>query len=95
MEGNYESNLFHQPNLKFQTMPIYEYICKNCDHAFELLVMGKKKPQCPQCDSRRLDKQWSVFAATEHEITPTMERPADVSCGSCGDPRGPGSCGFN
>lgn len=58
-------------------MPIYEYICKNCNHAFELLVMGKKKPQCPKCDNQRLDKQWSVFAATEKEIIPTMERPAD------------------
>jgi len=77
-------------------MPIYEYICKNCNHAFEILVMGGKKPQCPKCDSRKLDKQLSVFAATEQEITPTMERSADAPpCGSCGDPRGPGSCQFN
>ena len=77
-------------------MPIYEYICKNCNHAFEFLVMGRKKPQCPECDGKKLDKQLSVFAATEQEITPTMKPSPDAPpCGSCGDPRGPGSCQFN
>ena len=77
-------------------MPIYEYVCKKCDHAFELLLMGNAKAKCPQCESKSLEKQLSVFAATEQEITPTMERSPDAPpCGSCGDPRGPGSCGLN
>lgn len=38
-------------------MPIYEYFCDTCDKKFEMLVMGKETPKCPDCgkaDIRRL-----------------------------------------
>ena len=30
-------------------MPIFEYVCKACDHQFEALVYGKEKAECPKC----------------------------------------------
>lgn len=43
-------------------MPIYEYRCNACDHAFEALVQGSQKPSCPCCNSKKLEKQFSAFA---------------------------------
>ena len=45
-------------------MPIYEYVCKKCEAAFELLIRGdsdRKSAQCPECSSKRIEKQFSVF----------------------------------
>lgn len=44
-------------------MPLYDFVCKKCGHAFEALVMGSDQPVCPQCRSTELDKQMSTFAA--------------------------------
>ena len=74
-------------------MPIYEYVCKACAKRFELIVNGKSKPRCPSCDSRRLEKQLSVFAVG---AAPASTSRADLpeACRTCGDPRGPGACGL-
>ena len=37
-------------------MPIYEYECRECDHRFELLVLGSETPACPECESTKLDR---------------------------------------
>jgi putative FmdB family regulatory protein len=71
-------------------MPIFEYICKQCDHAFEALVYGNEKASCPKCQSKRLEPQLSVFAVNA-KGSPSSA-PAAGPCGSCGDPRGPGAC---
>jgi putative FmdB family regulatory protein len=47
-------------------MPIYEYVCSKCGHPFEALVRGDEKPQCPQCGSKNLGKQFSLPAAHGH-----------------------------
>jgi putative FmdB family regulatory protein len=44
-------------------MPIYEYTCKKCGKEFEELVMGDKRPACPECGGKSLAKKFSVFAA--------------------------------
>ena len=44
-------------------MPLYDYLCKKCDHSFELLVVGDVVPQCPECGSKRLQKLISAPAA--------------------------------
>lgn len=44
-------------------MPLYEYTCPKCHSAFELLIRGGEAPECPQCGSRKLEKQFSVPAA--------------------------------
>lgn len=41
-------------------MPIYEYTCDDCGHAFELLVRGGAEPACPECDSAALTRQLSL-----------------------------------
>ena len=73
-------------------MPIFEYICRDCDRHFEALVTAERRPACPACHGQALDKQHSVFAVSTKSSTP--ER-AVGACGSCGDPRGPGACSLN
>ncbi len=70
-------------------MPIYEYLCSACGHAFEALVYGSERACCPACEGTELEKQFSTFAAHGER---RGELPAPGSCGTCGDPRGPGSC---
>ncbi|HEV2021259.1 MAG TPA: zinc ribbon domain-containing protein [Terriglobales bacterium] len=74
-------------------MPIFEYICKECGHHFEVLVMGSKKSECPSCRSAKLEQQLSAFAVGPSKSTSSLPSPGP--CGSCGDPRGPGSCSMN
>lgn len=72
-------------------MPIFEYICKECDHEFEALVYGGQKASCPKCHGKKLAPQLSVFAVSAKSPSASPSRSAGP-CGSCGDPRGPGSC---
>ncbi len=44
-------------------MPIYEYQCESCAQLVELLIRGDETPQCPDCGSSKLAKQFSVPAA--------------------------------
>jgi len=71
-------------------MPIFEYICKECDHRFEVLVYGKEKAECPKCHTKKLAPQLSVFAVSAKG--PALSPSSRGACGSCGDPRGPGAC---
>ena len=74
-------------------MPIFEYICQECQHEFEALVFGKGKAACPKCQSKKLAPQLSVFAVSaKSSAAPSM---SSGPCGSCGDPRGPGSCSLD
>jgi putative FmdB family regulatory protein len=73
-------------------MPIFEYICKECQHHFEALVYGSEKAACPKCESKKLEPQLSVFAVSaKSSSTPSM---STGPCGSCGNPDGPGSCAW-
>src|SRR6266568_5981365 len=81
-----------------QVMPIFEYVCRECRHQFELIVNGNSKVACPSCQSRRLEKQLSVFALNSKANATTNVVRDNLPmgpCGSCGDPRGPGSCSMN
>jgi putative FmdB family regulatory protein len=75
-------------------MPIFEYVCSECERRFETLVRGAAKPACPGCGSRRLQKRLSVFAVGAGG-SEAGTSPAPGPCGSCGDPRGPGSCSIH
>jgi len=71
-------------------MPIYEYACSDCGHAFEVLVRSSTVPECPSCHSQNLDKLLSVFATTG---TSTDAAPMPASpCGACPNAGGPGGC---
>jgi putative FmdB family regulatory protein len=41
-------------------MPIYEYHCENCGQDFEYLVFGTKVPNCPSCDSNKVNRLMSA-----------------------------------
>ena len=43
-------------------MPIYEYVCMECESHFEELVRNGEEPDCPDCGSANVRKQFSVFA---------------------------------
>jgi putative FmdB family regulatory protein len=66
-------------------MPLYEYACQDCEHAFEALVYDGDEVECPRCHGRRLNKQWSVPAR------PRSESAASLPLGGC-DPSLP-PCG--
>jgi putative FmdB family regulatory protein len=75
-------------------MPIFEYVCSACNHRFETLVRGEDQPSCPSCDSQHLVKQLSVFAVSKSAGSDHMAAGPEP-CGTCGDPRGAGSCSLN
>jgi putative FmdB family regulatory protein len=53
-------------------MPLFEYICSSCGHAFEALVRGGEAPACPECGCRELQRVPSLFAVD----SPTTRRSA-------------------
>jgi putative FmdB family regulatory protein len=67
-------------------MPLYEYTCHDCDHAFETLVFAGDEVDCPQCHSRRLQRQLSVPAK------PRESEALPLSCNPNLPPCGPGCC---
>jgi putative FmdB family regulatory protein len=75
-------------------MPLFEYRCRACEKRFEEFVLGDAKPRCPVCQGGKLEKLLSVFAVGAGSAAPRSAEPAG-GCGSCGDPRGPGSCSVN
>lgn len=75
-------------------MPIFKYVCKECDHGFEKLVQASTVPKCPSCKATSLEKQLSVVSIGSGQRA-FEQGPAPGSCGTCGDPRGPGSCSIN
>jgi putative FmdB family regulatory protein len=68
-------------------VPIYEYVCMECESHFEELVRNGEEPDCPDCSSANVRRQLSVFAMSGG----TAEQPTFRSSGGggcCG-----GSCG--
>ena len=47
-------------------MPIYEYRCRKCGHAFEKLVSSASASpgKCPECGAPKPEKQFSTFSAS-------------------------------
>jgi len=74
-------------------MPLFEYVCNDCQRPFEAFVTGERQAACPACQSNNLQKQLSVFAVSTSSRS-TSSMPSG-GCGTCGDPRGPGACSMN
>ncbi len=68
-------------------MPIYEYKCTGCSHAFEHLERADSAPRCPECGGGKLERCWSVPAA------PVIGKNLAASSESWGGPCGRGGCG--
>jgi putative FmdB family regulatory protein len=69
-------------------MPLYEYECRGCGHRFEILVFGKIRPVCPNCQGEDLEKAFSTFATSSTDGYTTgnscaMRTPSG-GCGSTG-----------
>ncbi len=48
-------------------MPIYEFYCEACNTIFNFFsksIDTRKRPRCPKCKTRTLDRQMSAFAIT-------------------------------
>ena len=72
-------------------MPIYEYACQKCQYEFEVLLRGTETADCPECQSDRLVKLFSVPAA--HSQQSVSAGPAQLPTAGCGLPQcGSGRC---
>lgn len=51
-------------------MPIFEYVCRNCQATFETLVLPGEgeMPACPQCGGKDVEKLMSAGAVRPHGI---------------------------
>ena len=72
-------------------MPMYEYGCLSCSSRFDRLRrMGQSDADvtCPSCQSGRVERRLSVFAAHSRGAGSPVEATAAPSGGCCG-----GACG--
>jgi len=75
-------------------MPIYEYICSDCDQQFEKLVFKtKEKIACPQCGGQRNKMLLSVVAAPAKSSAPAYCETGGSRRSSGGGCDAPGGCG--
>jgi putative FmdB family regulatory protein len=59
-------------------MPLYEYTCDKCEHAFEMLVFDGDTVECPECASAKVTRQLSVPA-------PPQSAGAALPLSPCGE----------
>ncbi len=74
-------------------MPIYEYVCNDCEARYERIVMSSSQQiECPKCASKRHTLQLSVFSAgkSSNGAAATGSTSASGGCGCT-----PHSCGCN
>ena len=63
-------------------MPLFEYVCKDCNKRFEALVYGSRQPECPACQGSHLDQQISVFSVGAGRTA--RSAPVNAPCGAAG-----------
>lgn len=68
-------------------MPMYEYTCRKCEHSFEALVFDGEQVTCPECQSDRLERLFSLPAKPRAE-----SRSLPTACDPKLPPCGPGCC---
>jgi len=62
-------------------MPVYEYTCNECGREVELLVRSADaKIACPHCDSTKLTRRFSVFAAHGDSLPSSSACCQDGTC---------------
>jgi len=75
---------WHRRTIKL--VPIYEYVCMECESHFEELVRGEEQVACPDCTATNVSRQFSTFAV--HGVSKQPSFTGGGSGGCCG-----GSCG--
>ncbi len=69
-------------------MPIYEYVCDDCETQFERIVLNRSQEiACPKCAGKKNTIQLSVFSAPN-----ANGNGAGPSSQSSAAPSGGGSC---
>jgi len=78
-------------------MPLFDYICIDCENLSEILVTGSEdQPQCQACGSANLKKMISAHSSLSGASMSKFPGPGDTPC--CGSTptyagcAGPGSC---
>jgi putative FmdB family regulatory protein len=70
-------------------MPIYEYICDDCETRFERIVINRQQEiACPKCASKKATIQLSVFATANSSANGSSSKSSPSSSGDGG-----GCCG--
>lgn len=68
-------------------MPLFKYVCRNCEAENEILIRASETPTCPECDSTKLNKQLSAFApvsgASNEPMGCGMESCPQFANGGC------------
>ncbi|MFZ3214445.1 MAG: zinc ribbon domain-containing protein [Candidatus Acidiferrales bacterium] len=71
-------------------MPIYEYVCDDCNERYERIVFNQNTAvTCPKCASAKHTIQLSVFAAPANGSKSTSSGFTGGGGGCCGG----GGCG--
>ncbi len=78
-------------------MPIYEFVCNDCENQFETIVFSKSEQvTCPKCKSEKIRKKMSccAFKTGDNNFVGTGKRAmatgggcsgcSATSCGTCG-----------
>lgn len=71
-------------------MPLFTFVCKDCETSSEVLVHNGKAAACPSCGSKKMAKQLSHFAAVSSSAGADMPAACDMGNMCCG-----GGCGFS
>src|SRR5712691_9598267 len=76
-------------------MPIYEYICEDCQTHFEKIVLNKQQEiACPKCAGKKNAIQLSVFSSANGSSNGASAKSSGGSSGGGGSCCG-GGCGCN
>ena len=62
-------------------MPIYEFYCDRCNRIFNFFsstINTEKRPACPKCGKKKLERQVSRFAALKKARTASDDTDADM-----------------
>ena len=60
-------------------MPIFEYLCQNCDKEFERLVFRSDETvECPECGQQSVNKLMSACAANIFPQGPKPANPQEI-----------------
>ncbi|MSO19475.1 MAG: zinc ribbon domain-containing protein [Acidobacteria bacterium] len=76
-------------------MPIYEYICADCEKPFEKLIFNaREKVLCPTCGGKHNTQQLSVVASPAKAGGASSYSETGGTSGPTSRPAGPsGGCG--
>jgi putative FmdB family regulatory protein len=65
-------------------MPIYEYVCDDCQAQFEKIVINKQQEiACPKCASKKATIQLSVFATAGNGGSSSSSGSSSSGGGGC------------